>query len=84
MSVDEALTAYEELVGYVFGNPRIASIRGPIPWPCGKYDSDRFKMAINRVCKSQAAKRAAGRWHPAGNLRPGYEPFLSDPVMCRT
>jgi len=50
MSVEEALSAYENIAKHGFGHPRLRSSRGPIWWPGRpKYDSTPLENAIKTV-----------------------------------
>jgi len=50
MSVEEALSAYEDITKHGFGHPRLRSSRGPIWWPGRpKYDSTLLENEIKRV-----------------------------------
>lgn len=83
MSVDEALEAYKNLAGNVFGHPRMASCRGPILWPVGKYRSHRLEEAVKDVVHSQTIKKRAIRRRQLEQL-PGDETFNTEPAMCKT
>ncbi|KAH0537476.1 hypothetical protein FGG08_005739 [Glutinoglossum americanum] len=49
MNIDDCIEEYEMLGGEVFGHPRIASIRGPIPAFRDKYDGAQVKRVVERV-----------------------------------
>lgn len=83
MNVDEALEEYRKLAGSIFSYPRLASIRGPILWPVGKYSSNRLEEAVKGVVHSQTIKKSAIRRRQMNEL-PGDETFNSEPAMCRT
>lgn len=75
MSIDEALEQYEVLGGYIFGRPRIFSIRGPIPFPRDKYSDKRFVKVVRKVVENcQSRKKTHGDDH--------Y--FNSHERMCKT
>jgi hypothetical protein len=75
MTVDDAIEEYENLAGFIFGHPRIFSIRGPIPFPRDKYSSKRVVDVIQHVVLS----RLCGR-DPAI----GQDLFSSHERMCKT
>lgn len=49
MSVKHAMEEYEKLAGDIFGHPRWASVRGPIPWLRDKYDGRTVQRAVEDV-----------------------------------
>ncbi|KAH8684210.1 acyl transferase/acyl hydrolase/lysophospholipase [Tricladium varicosporioides] len=75
MSTDSAIEEYEHLAGYIFGHPRIFSIRGPIPFPRDKYNSKRVVDVFEHVVST----RLCGK-------RPlmGQNLFASHERMCKT
>ena len=75
MSVENCIKEYKTLGEDIFGRPRWASIRGPIPWPRDKYDAKAIQKAVENVVKKRMSpgQRKAG----AGN-------FNSPPGLCRT
>ena len=75
MSVDEAIEEYEHLAGYIFGHPRLFSIRGPIPFPRDKYSSKRVVDVIQDVVLSRLCGRDASI---------GQDLFASHGRMCKT
>lgn len=79
MSVDDAMEEYENLAGYVFGHPRLFSIRPslrrPIPLLRDKYSGKRVVTVVNGVVKDRLSKKAADL---------GYDLFSSHERMCKT
>lgn len=75
MSVEDCISEYATLSESIFGHPRRASFRGPIPWPRDKYDGNTIRQAVVDVIdrRMSPAERKAG----AGN-------FNSPPGQCRT
>ena len=49
MNIDDCIEEYETLGGEIFGHPRIASIRGPIPAFRDKYDGAQLKRVVEKV-----------------------------------
>jgi hypothetical protein len=66
---------YEKLAGDIFGNPRIASIRGPVPWLRDKYNGKTIQKAVEDVIDRRMSK--SERQVGAGN-------FNTPPGLCRT
>jgi hypothetical protein len=73
MSVDEAIEEYERLAGFIFGHPRIFSIRGPIPFPRDKYSSKRVVEVVQHVVLSRLCGTSMGQ-----------DLFASHERMCKT
>ncbi|KAE9988815.1 hypothetical protein EG328_007419 [Venturia inaequalis] len=62
MSVQDCMEEYERLSGDIFGHPRLASIRGPIPYWRDKYDGEKIQRAVEDVIKRRMSpeERTAG------------------------
>jgi hypothetical protein len=75
MSVDEAIEEYEHLAGFIFGHPRIFSIRGPIPFPRDKYSSKRVVDVVQQVVLSRLCGKDPSM---------GQDLFASHERMCKT
>lgn len=75
MSVDDCMLEYEKLSDDIFGHPRWASVKGPIPWLRDKYDGETIQKAVEDVISRRMSpeERKAG----AGS-------FNSPPGLCRT
>lgn len=75
MSVDDCMREYEKLSDDIFGHPRWASVKGPIPWLRDKYDGETIQKAVEDVINRRMSpeERKAG----AGS-------FNSPPGLCRT
>jgi hypothetical protein len=75
MSVDDCMLEYEKLSDDIFGHPRWASVKGPIPWLRDKYNGETIQKAVEDVISRRMApeERKAG----AGS-------FNSPPGLCRT
>lgn len=75
MSVQDCMEEYERLSGDIFGHPRLASVRGPIPYWRDKYDGEKIQRAVEDVIKRRMSpeERIAG----AGS-------FNSPRGLCRT
>jgi len=75
MSVEDCMSEYEKLSGDIFGHPRWASVRGPIPWLRDKYDGKTIQRAVEDVMNRRMSP--AERRFGTGN-------FSSPPGLCRT
>lgn len=75
MSVQDCVKEYEKLAGDIFGHPRWASVRGPLPWLRDKYDGKTIQRAVEDVIIRRMSK--AEREVGAGN-------FNSPRGLCRT
>lgn len=75
MPIDEALDAYENLGGSVFGHPRIFSIRSPLWFPRDKYSEKQ----LIEVVKDVVEKR-----HPSKKTQMRDHLFMSHERMCKT
>ena len=75
MNVNACIHEYNKLSKDIFGSPRLASIRGPIPWPRDKYDGETIQKAVQDVISRRMSK--AERQVGAGN-------FNSPPGLCKT
>ncbi|KAE8450481.1 hypothetical protein EG329_006211 [Mollisiaceae sp. DMI_Dod_QoI] len=75
MSVDECIKEYKKLSSDIFGHPRLASVRGPIPWLRDKYDGKTIQRAVEDVVERRMSKEE--RQSGAGN-------FNSPLGLCRT
>ncbi|RDW58614.1 hypothetical protein BP6252_13090 [Coleophoma cylindrospora] len=75
MSVDDTIEEYEDLAGYIFGHPRLFSIRGPILFPRDKYDARRVVDVIEHV----VSKHLCGKTPLLIQ-----NPFASHERMCKT
>jgi hypothetical protein len=75
MSVKHCMEEYEILSGDIFGHPRWASVRGPLPALRDKYDGERIQKAVEDVINRRMSEeeRTAG----AGS-------FNSPRGLCRT
>ncbi|OCL08373.1 FabD/lysophospholipase-like protein [Glonium stellatum] len=75
MGIDECIEEYEKFGGEIFGHPRWASIRGPIPFLRDKYSGERLQNVIEDV----VARRL-----PPHQLLVGAGNFSSAPALCKT
>jgi len=75
MPIDEALAEYEVLGGYIFGHPRIFSIRGPVLFPRDKYSDERFVEVVKQVVDKRL---------PRNKTQIGDHLFMSHERMCKT
>jgi hypothetical protein len=75
MPIDEALAEYEVLGGYIFGHPRIFSIRGPVLFPRDKYSDERFVEVVKQVVDKRL---------PRNKIQIGDHLFMSHERMCKT
>jgi hypothetical protein len=75
MGIDECIEEYEKFGGDIFGHPRWASIRGPVPFPRDKYSGQRLQKVVEEV----VARRL-----PPGQLLVGAGNFSSAPALCKT
>jgi hypothetical protein len=75
MSVKHCMEEYEILSGNIFGHPRWASVRGPLPALRDKYNGERIQKAVEDVINRRMSEeeRMAG----AGS-------FNSPRGLCRT
>ncbi|KAH0544750.1 hypothetical protein FGG08_001117 [Glutinoglossum americanum] len=75
MNINDCITEYETLGDQVFGHPRIASIRGPIPAFREKYDCTRLKRVVEGVVRRRLKYRPDA---VAADMFPSHE------TMCKT
>jgi hypothetical protein len=75
MSIDDAIEEYEHLAGYIFGHPRIFSVRGPIFFPRDKYNPRRVVDVIEHVVSTRLCGKVPLL---------GQNPFASHERMCKT
>ncbi|TLD38810.1 FabD/lysophospholipase-like protein [Venturia nashicola] len=75
MSVEDCMREYEKLSDDIFGHPRLASVKGPVPWLRDKYNGETIQKAVEDVISRRMSpeERKAG----AGT-------FNSPPGLCRT
>ncbi|KAH7317221.1 acyl transferase/acyl hydrolase/lysophospholipase, partial [Rhexocercosporidium sp. MPI-PUGE-AT-0058] len=78
MSIDECIDAYRTLGEEVFRKPRLASIRGPIPWLRPKFSHMKLEGVLHGI-----VQRHSGLASPLGPA-PGNQPFRSPPGFCQT
>jgi hypothetical protein len=75
MNVDDTIEEYERLAGFIFGHPRIFSIRGPIPFPPDGYSSKQVVEVIQHVVLSRLCGKDPSM---------GQDLFASHQRMCKT
>jgi hypothetical protein len=78
MSVDDAIDEFLQLSDTIFGHPRRLSVRGPIPWPRPKYDSEILEGAVKDILRRRLSIP------PDPNLQGRQNRFSSDSDSCRT
>jgi hypothetical protein len=75
MPVVDCISEYKSLSQVVFGNPRIASVRGPLFWPRDKYDEKALQRAVEDVVLRRLS---------TSQRRIGGANFNSSPELCKT
>src|ERR1700760_999716 len=75
MSVNDCIAEYKALCETVFGHRRLASIKGPFPWPRDKYDDRALQKAIDDV----VMRRLSSNQRQVGGVN-----FNSPPGLCKT
>ena len=75
MSVDACIEEYKILADDIFGHPRMACIRGPIPWLRDKYDGRTIQRAVQSVVSRRTTDDQRNMQVANFNTMPG---------LCRT